>query len=175
MGRRTSVTFQSAPSTPCLQFELRCCHTEIFFKNSPPPCFDCISRKTVYDENISWRMICGPWRFTEHITLTRAARWWLCWVVCWLLWGSLLFGRPDIFKVLHTGAYHLPTPGQHIRANRDRVLRSSLTDAKDLEGKLCYASLLLHVTRPWSLPDAAAKMQLMEWILNVKKFVVCRS
>ena len=92
-------------------------------------------------------------------------------MVCWLLWGSLLFGRPDIFKVLHTGAYHLPTPGQHIRANRDRVLRSSLTDAKDLEGKLCYASLLLHVTRPCSLPDAAAKMQLMEWILNVKKSV----
>lgn len=90
-------------------------------------------------------------------------------MVCWLLWGSLLFGRPDIFKVLHTGAYHLPTPGQHIRANRDRVLRSSLTDAKDLEGKLCYASLLLNVTRPCSLPDAAAKMQLMEWILNVKR------
>lgn len=69
-------------------------------------------------------------------------------MVCWLLWGSLLFGRPDIFKVLHTGAYHLPTPGQHIRANRDRVLRSSLTDAKDLKGKHLHKRIMLEKEYP---------------------------
>ena len=43
----------------------------LFFPPPPsPPCFDFISRKTVYDENRSWRMICGgcllPVRLTEH-------------------------------------------------------------------------------------------------------------
>ena len=70
----------------------------LFFPPPPsPPCFDFISRKTVYDENRSWRMICGSCllsvRLTEHFWPALGGLQGFivpCFIVC----------LPDIFKVL---------------------------------------------------------------------------
>ena len=69
----------------------------------PPPCFDFISRKTVYDENSSWRMICGlravcvfrPVSLTEHFCPPLGGLRAHCLLV------YCLQARPDIFKVLY--------------------------------------------------------------------------